>query len=305
MAVISDVKGWVFDIQRYSIHDGPGIRTTVFFKGCPLRCLWCDNPESQKPVPEILFFESLCQRCYRCVQVCLTGATSVGKDGAIQIDRSKCTGCGKCAEQCLNEARVLSGKQMTAAEVVEVVKKDTLFYANSRGGVTASGGEPFYQPEFLKEIFRLCRELGIHTAVETSGHAKWRVIEGALPYIDLFLYDVKHLDTAKHYELTGVDNSLVLENLRKVVAAGKRVILRVPLIPGCNDQPEELEALAGLAKELGIKRLDVMAYHRLGEKKYERLGRSYQLENVAQYREDEVGVMLGVLKNQGLDVRLS
>lgn len=127
MSVTDDVKGWVFDIQRYSIHDGPGIRTTVFFKGCPLRCLWCDNPESQKPSPELLFFESLCQRCYRCVRVCLSGATTVGNDGAILIDRSKCTGCGRCVEQCPGEARVLSGKQMTAAEVVEVVKKDTLF----------------------------------------------------------------------------------------------------------------------------------------------------------------------------------
>lgn len=305
MSVTSDVKGWVFDIQRYSIHDGPGIRTTVFLKGCPLRCLWCDNPESQKPVPEILFFESLCQRCYRCVRMCLTGATSVGEDGAIRIDRSKCTGCGNCVEQCLNDARVLSGKQMTAKEVVDVVRKDTLFYANSGGGVTVSGGEPFYQPEFLKEILCLCREQGIHTAVETSGQAKWQVIEGALPYIDLFLYDVKHLDPVRHRELTGVDNALILENLRKVAAAGKRVILRVPLIPGLNDQSEELETMAGMAKELGVKRLDVMAYHRLGEKKYERLGRSYELENVAQYREEEAVVILDRLKKYGLDVRLS
>jgi len=305
MSPTCDVKGWVFDIQRYSIHDGPGIRTTVFFKGCPLRCLWCDNPESQKPVPEVLFFEPLCQRCYRCVRVCLTGATTVGKDGAIQIDRSKCTGCGNCVEQCLNEARVLSGKQMTAVEVVEVVRKDALFYANSGGGVTVSGGEPFYQPEFLKEVLRLCREQGIHTAVETSGQAKWQVIEGALAYVDLFLYDIKHVAPARHRELTGVDNALILENLHRVVAAGKRVVLRAPLIPGCNDRTEDLEALAALAKELGIRRVDVMAYHRLGEKKYEHLGRSYPLENVAQYREEEVAAMLGVLKSHGLDARLS
>lgn len=305
MSASGDVRGWVFDIQRYSIHDGPGIRTTVFFKGCPLRCLWCDNPESQKSVPEVLFFESMCQRCYRCLRVCATGATSAGADGRIKIDRDRCTGCGNCVVECLNGARALSGKLMTASEVVEVVRKDALFYANSGGGVTASGGEPFYQPEFLKEIFRLCREQGIHTAVETSGYAGWQVIQSALPLIDLFLYDIKHPDPVRHLELTGVDNKLILDNLRKIVDAGKRVVLRVPLIPGCNDRPEELEALVVLAVGLGIRRVDVMAYHRLGVKKYERLGRVYGLDGVEQYREEEVEEVLEMLKERGLDARLS
>jgi pyruvate formate lyase activating enzyme len=301
----NEVRGWIFDIQRYSIHDGPGIRTTVFFKGCPLRCLWCDNPESQKPVPELLFFEAACRRCYRCVRVCQTGTTTVEAGGAIRINRDKCAACGNCVEQCLNEARVMSGKQMTAAEVAEVVKKDALFYANSGGGVTVSGGEPFYQPEFLKEIFRLCREQGIHTAVETSGEAKWKVIEGALQYIDLFLYDIKHTNPERHRELTGKDNAIILDNLRRITAAGKRVILRLPLINGFNDAAGEIEAVAALANDLGIRRVDIMAYHRLGEKKYERLGRDYPAAGTAQYSEEEVAGIKDRFVSLGLDARLS
>jgi len=299
------VKGWVFDIQRYSINDGPGIRTTVFFKGCPLRCLWCDNPESQRSAPEMLFFEPACARCYRCLETCTSGATTVAADSSIQIDRQKCTACGRCVEVCLNQARALSGKLITAHEVLDVVRKDSLFYSNSGGGLTVSGGEPFYQPEFLKEVLRLCQEHGIHTAVETCGYARWSVVQGVLDHIDLFLFDVKHLDPETHLRLTGVDNTLILDNLRRIASRGKELILRAPLIPNCNDGPEELAALANLARELGIKRIDIVPYHRLGERKYNRLGRTYQMEGVAQYTEEAAERVKSGLAESGLDVRVA
>lgn len=284
----SENLGRIFDIQRYSINDGPGIRTTIFFKGCPLSCLWCDNPESQSPFPQLLFYPSLCARCYQCAAVCPTQATTVGGDGAIQIDRDKCISCGKCTTVCSAEARVISGKLMKVEDVIEIVKKDSLFYRNSGGGVTASGGEPTSQPQFLKELLIRCHQCGFHTAMETCGYVPWETLEGFLEHVDLFLYDIKHMNPHRHKELTGVDNTLILENARRLAAKKKQLIIRFPLIPGYNDSIENLEATKRFVYELGVEKLDLVPYHQLGISKYQRLGWDYQLIQVLSYKEEDV-----------------
>ncbi|MBI4285080.1 MAG: glycyl-radical enzyme activating protein [Chloroflexi bacterium] len=305
MMVAEERKGWVFNIQRYSVNDGPGIRTTVFFKGCPLHCLWCDNPESQGMTPEMLYLEPSCTRCHRCVATCPSGATRVGVNGALVIDWQLCQACGKCVESCLNEARAICGSLMSVSDVMAVVKKDSLFYRNSGGGVTVSGGEPLYQPEFLRGIFTSCQEQGIHTALETSGFAGWQAIEDIIEHTDLFLFDIKHTEPIRHRQLTGMDNGQILANLAKIVARQKSIILRVPLIPGCNDDRENLDGLARLAGRLKLTRIDLLPYHRLGVNKYRRLGRRYELESVTEFHEEELVSIKAHLESFGLEVCLA
>ncbi len=299
------VKGWIFDIQRYSINDGPGIRTTVFFKGCPLHCLWCDNPESQSRFPQLFFFDALCVQCYRCVPVCPNKAISVGPDGSVLTDRSLCRGCGACTEACLANARVISGKLMTVDEVMEVVMKDSLFYRNSGGGMTASGGEATAQPEFLIELLKRCRENGIHTALDTTGYVPWETFQRILEYTDLVLYDIKHMDPAAHRKLTGVDNALILENARRIARMGKAMWIRFPLIPGCNDDETNLRATGAFVRDLGLRQIDILPYHRLGTGKYHRLGREYPLPQARSYHEDEIEKIKGSLEALGLGVRVA
>jgi pyruvate formate lyase activating enzyme len=295
------ITGCVFNIERFATRDGPGIRTTVFLKGCPLRCLWCSNPESMKPFPQMMYFERLCQRCYRCVDVCAYGATKANAEGAIEIDRSLCTDCGKCVEACPAKAREISGKLMTVDEVLEEVKQDSLFYQNSGGGVTASGGEPTQQPEFARELFRRCQDAAIHTCLDTCGFARAEILQSVLEFTSLVLFDVKHMDSAKHKKLTGVDNSLILDNLRMVAGQAKPVIVRVPLIPGYNDSEVNLRALAKLMNELGLKRVDILPYHNYGLSKYERLGMVCELENLEPHTEAQIEGVKSFLESFGLE----
>jgi pyruvate formate lyase activating enzyme len=297
--------GYIFDIQRFSINDGPGIRTTVFFKGCPLRCIWCDNPESQEQLPQLLYFESLCTRCYRCVEVCPSGATKISSDGSIEIDRGLCQACGLCVEACLSEARVISGRTMTVDEVVEVVRKDELFYRNSDGGVTASGGEPTYQPDFLKQLLRQCQRYGIHTTLDTCGHVSWEVMAEILDYVDLVYYDLKHMDTERHRELTGVGNELILDNAGRISQGGKPIVIRIPLVPGCNDSEENIRAMAEFVTRIKVVRVDIVPFHQLGSKKYERLGMTYRLGEAKPYQEDEIQAFKGTLESYGLEVSIA
>jgi len=301
----AEKTGCVFDIQRFSINDGPGIRTTVFFKGCPLRCLWCDNPESQRQSPQLFYFESLCTRCGRCVEVCSSGATKKGADGSIEIDRELCRGCGLCAEACLNEARVISGRTMTVAEVVEIVRKDELFYRNSGGGVTASGGEPTSQPDFLMELFRQCQSFGIHTTLDTCGYAEWEVMAAVLEYVDLVYYDLKQVDTERHKELTGVGNELILDNARLISRSGKPMVIRIPLIPGCNDSEENIRAVAEFVATIEVERVDILPFHQLGSKKYERLGLTYKLGEARPYEEYQIQAIRDKFLSYGLDVTVA
>jgi pyruvate formate lyase activating enzyme len=268
-----DVKGVVFNIQHYSIHDGPGIRTTVFLKGCPLRCLWCQNPESQDLKPVIFFNAEKCTGCGMCREACPEAAIRI-IDGRSATDRTLCKGTGKCAEICPNEARSLMGRYMSGAEVFDDVNADAIFYQNSGGGVTLSGGDPIAQPAFATDILKRCRDAGIHTAIETCGFAKWDILKAILEYTDLVLYDIKHMDPAKHKQYTAASNNLILDNAGKIRSElNLPMLARLPIIPGYNDSLENLSAAARfIANELGKEvHVHLLPYHRLGETKYERL----------------------------------
>lgn len=266
------LNGIIFNIQRYSIHDGPGIRTTVFLKGCPLKCFWCQNPESQRSQPEIFLVKSNCTLCGKCVTVCQTGASSLLENNS-KIDRNKCIGCGKCAEVCLSQARRLVGIYMTKDEVMQEVLKDVKFYENSEGGITLSGGEPAAQPEFALSILRSCKEAGLHTLLDTCGYAPWSTMKRLLRYTDLVFYDIKTIDPRKHREATGRSNRLILENAKRI-AHYKPTRVRVPLIPNFNDSPEDIRRIARFVKEeMDSIDMDLLSYNKLGEGKYERLDR--------------------------------
>lgn len=272
MNLSEEHSGIVFNIQRFSVHDGPGIRTTVFLKGCPLKCFWCQNPESQKRRPEIFLDPEKCTGCAHCVSVCPTGASML-RDGHSAIKRYQCEGCGLCVDDCQNEARTLIGKYVTVSEVVNVVMRDKKFYDNSGGGVTLSGGEPFRQPEFAGAILKSCKEAGVHTAIETCGYAPWPTIKRLLDYTDLVFYDIKCIDPKKHRDATGQSNELILENARKLVRCIKMRV-RVPLVTGFNDSPDEVKAIVNFVKnELGSVEIDLLPYNKLGECKYRRLDR--------------------------------
>jgi pyruvate formate lyase activating enzyme len=269
---MEDISGVVFNIQRYSIHDGPGIRTTVFLKGCPLACLWCQNPESQSREPEIMINRNLCAVCGRCVSECENGAISLLEECSV-TDRMKCICCGRCVEVCPNEARKLSGTVMTVGEVVKEVLKDLDFYENSGGGVTLSGGEATFQPEFALAILRECKNSGMHTAIETCGYTSWEVLDRFLECTDLVLFDIKHMDDAVHKEGTGISNEKILENAAKM-AKVKAMLVRVPLIPGFNDSEQDVRQIAAFVASLPNKvEVDLLAYNPLGEGKYESLGK--------------------------------
>lgn len=267
-----NVKGMIFNIQRYAIHDGPGIRTTVFLKGCPLRCFWCQNPESQRKPPEIFLNKDNCTLCGLCVTACPEGASSLEERSAT-IDRAKCQGCGKCTEICPNEARRLVGKEVTVAEVMQEVLRDKKFYENSGGGITLSGGEPMAQLEFTLALLKTSKKEGLHTAIETCGLAPWSSLKKVLVYTDLVLYDLKHIDPAKHHEATGAPNELILENARRITRI-KPMRIRVPLIPEFNDSLESIQATARFVRsELNNAPIDLLPYNKLGESKYSRLER--------------------------------
>ena len=298
------IKGWVFDIQRYSINDGPGIRTTVFLKGCPLGCLWCDNPESQFKMPELLYLPSLCINCHRCVAACPNGATTVGPDERIRINRDLCQVCGKCVEVCPTGARVIVGELMTVEDVYQVVSKDTLFYRNSGGGVTASGGEPTHQPEFLKALLTRCQEAGLHTVLDTCGLVDWKTLEEILEYVDLVLFDLKHMDSEVHRKLTDVGNEIILKNLESM-AKFSSVVVRIPLIPGYTDSKENIEASGQFLSRIGISRVDVVPYHQLGMGKYERLGKKYALSGVEAMSDERTEICMQMLQRYGLEVDIA
>jgi pyruvate formate lyase activating enzyme len=272
-------EGEVSAIEHYAVHDGPGIRTIVFLKGCPLECLWCCNPEARTPYPELRHHASRCAACHACGSSCPSGAVRRGTSGPV-FDRRACANCSAwpCVEACVHGALEKVGSRVSAEEVVERITADLPFYRNSHGGATFSGGEPFAQPVFLEELLRSCRSLGIHTAVETCGHVPGETFLRLAPLVDLFLYDVKAVDPERHEALTGAFSERVLSNLAALAGRGSDgLLVRVPVVPECTGLEENLRDIASFLVELGIPRVELMPYHELGLSKYEGLGRPYPL----------------------------
>jgi len=294
--------GLLFNIQRFSLHDGPGIRTTVFLKGCPLKCKWCSNPESANEYPEIMTNDRKCIKCGLCIDICYQKAISFVGDNR-QINWQKCNRCLKCAEVCPSGAIELVGKYMSCEEVVSEIEKDKPFYLNSGGGVTISGGEPLRQWKFVRELCNICRKKGIHVALDTSGYAQWNDFEQVVEHVDLVLYDLKHLNPEKHKEGTGIDNEIILENAAKV-ADRKTTWFRIPLIPDFNDSTYHMREVVLFAMKLKIKRISLLPYHRFGVPKYNRIGREYDFNNNKNISEDLIAEFTNMIQAEGLEAKM-
>lgn len=270
---LRSITGTIFNIQHYCIHDGPGIRTNVFVKGCPLHCLWCANPESQNPSPQLMYRSDLCVGCRQCAMLCPNQAISFSSGSVAKTNRMLCSACGKCVDICPKKAREITGYKITAGEVFDEIAQDVLFYGED-GGVTVTGGEALSQPIFTAAILQLCKEAGIHTAIETCGFAKWENITSVLQYTDLVLFDVKETDPDLHKKYTGVDNRLILENLRKINdLTSCEIWVRVPTIPGYNDDASNITATGQFVQKYlpHCTQIHLLPFHKLGEGKFDQL----------------------------------
>jgi len=295
-------SGLVFDIKRYAIHDGPGIRTTVFFKGCSLQCWWCHNPESQRKGAEVLFRTDRCIGCGLCASACPNAAISAPGAG---VDSTKCMGCGTCAAVCPSEALEIVGRTMTVGDVMQEIERDVLFYDESGGGVTFSGGDPLAQPNFLEGLLDACQEKGIHTAVDTAGHVDAKLIQRLAHKVDLFLYDLKHMDPKRHMKYTGVSNEIILRNLKLLAESGANINVRIPLIQGVNDDRENIVRTRRFLNSLpGIRDVSILPYHGTAAHKYEGLGRDYCLAHLRKPSEEKVNEVSALLAQSGLHVKV-
>jgi pyruvate formate lyase activating enzyme len=298
------IAGTVFDIKRFSIHDGPGIRTTVFFKGCPLSCRWCHNPESQALGPELIIRDSRCIRCGACLDVCDQGALSQAGD-RIVTDATRCTLCGACVRTCYAEARELAGRQMTVEQLMAEIGQDGAFFDESGGGVTFSGGEPLAQPDLLLALLHACAEQEIHTALDTCGFASWATLDRVRPLVGLFLYDLKLMDDARHREFTGMSNKPILRNLRALSDLGHDIVLRLPVIPGINDDEENLRQIGTFVTGLPRRHsLSLLPYHRTATDKYERLNRAYLLSGIQPPSAEQMMAIADILVRYGLNIEI-
>jgi pyruvate formate lyase activating enzyme len=304
------VTGTIARIDRSAVHDGPGIRTIVFFKGCPLRCHWCHSPETQSARPEVMLHGDRCLSCGACQAVCPAGQ-GFGPDPAGRgirpartIDRSRCQACGECAIVCPTGARELVGRTLTVDDVVKAIERDTVFHDGSGGGVTMSGGEPLNQPIFLEALLKQCRARRIHTAVETCGFAPPRTLLAIARWTDLFLYDLKLVDDDRHVRATGQSNRRILENLPLLCARHHRVRVRIPLIGGMNDDRANIRAIGAFLAELPVSEVDILPYHAAGIAKYARLDRPYRLNASAVPSADAIEIAVETLSRCGLDVQV-
>ena len=286
---------FIFNVQKFCVHDGPGIRTTVFFKGCPLRCAWCHNPESQDFAPELLVNAEKCTSCRQCLPTCPAGAIRATGEGIV-TDRASCRACGSCVDECLKGAREIAGHQATITELLAEIEKDRVFYEQSGGGVTLSGGEVLCQPEAARELAQACQIRGIHVAIDTCGHAPYENLARLLDCADLFLYDLKHLDSLQHRKFTGQDNHLILDNLLRLSATGQSIHLRIPLIENFNADDAHIETVARFIRQLNLTRIDLLPYHNTGSSKYERLGRRYDTAGFAAPTPERLARIAAVLR---------
>ncbi len=295
--------GIIFNIQKFCIHDGDGIRTCVFLKGCPLRCIWCHNPESLDKAPALSFNKLKCSSCGRCLTVC---SSRTIEKGILNIDREKCIRCGKCVDTCLNDANEIIGREMSASEVMDEVLKDKMFYATSGGGITVTGGEPSYQPDFTLELLRLSKDSEISLAIETCGIGSRDFYKEAADLNAIFLYDIKCIDNIRHRRLTGADNSHIISNLHYLMDRGADIIIRLPLVPDCNDSDEDIFMLSAFLKEnIGRYRYaEIMPYHTLGIGKSEKIGADtvYTHDNTT---DKEISRWCSLFASHGIDVRVS
>ncbi len=298
------VSGVIYNIQRYSTHDGPGIRTTVFMKGCPLACWWCHNPEGRDIEPDHSIVASRCIGCGECVDACPEGAALLTPDGPT-VDLNHCIHCGACAEACPTEARSFIGREISVDELLLEVGKDRVFYEESGGGVTFSGGEPLMQLDFLLAALEACREQCHHTVVDTSGSASTAVLEQVAAHADLLLFDLKHMDDAVHRRYVGASNTRILENLTLLAKMGQDVWVRLPLIPGVNDDEQNIDATAAFLASLEKQYpLHLLPYHRVGSDKYRRMGKQYPMTGLEPPSEEQTALIAEHMRSYGLEVRV-
>lgn len=291
----------ITDIQRYSVHDGPGIRTVVFFKGCPLRCKWCQNPETQYMKKLVMFNPELCVGCGKCVEICPNHAIDPVTG---LLDRDKCTACGTCLEGCYAGARTIPGDEMSLDEVFDTVCLDEVFYKNSGGGVTLSGGEVTMHADAASKLLRRCKARGISTAIETCGFCAFSELEKLLPYVDYYLYDIKLMDGERHREYTGQPNAVVHDNLRRLGKLGKTIIIRIPFIPTVNDSEENLRQTAELAREVNAMEVHLLPFHQIGESKWNNLGFNYTFHDYQPPSEKLLEQAADILREYGLRVNI-
>ncbi len=307
--MISDMKdeqkGLIFNIQKFSLQDGPGIRTTFFMKGCPLKCPWCSNPEGMNSDPEIMISERKCIGCKKCAETCNTGAVSFVNDTRV-IDWNLCSQCLDCGLVCPSHAIEISGEYKTVDEAFKIAAQDKDFYKSSGGGITVSGGEALLQSEFVRNFLKKCKDAGFHTALDTTAYCAWESMKEVLEYTDLILFDVKHMDPDKHEEKTGISNALILENLGKTSETTK-IWLRIPLIPGFNDSESNIRETAGLASKIKAEKISLLLFHEWGKDKYARLGKQYGYDGTDSLLEPDSDVVkkcITILESYGLEVEV-
>jgi pyruvate formate lyase activating enzyme len=297
-------SGIVFDIMHFSTRDGPGIRTTVFLKGCPLHCAWCHNPESQSPQPQMMPRPNLCIGCLACLDACPHSAIAQ-VDGRLTYIPERCELCGRCLDACMAGARELVGRRMTTADVLAEIEKDRVFFDESGGGVTFSGGEALLQYDFLVELLAAARAAGIHTVLDTSGYCAPDRFEALLPLVDLVLYDIKSMDDDLHREFTGVSNQVILANLRRLSVSGVSFQIRYPFIPGVNDSAAQMQALGRLASDLpGLLGIEILPFHQIGLEKYRRLQMPYRLPDLLPPAQDVLQASADVLRCYNVEVSI-